>query len=1043
MLLASQNIIPQSIIDQANQHFNPQIIIKGRELLDKARINVSFQKGRPQKFFIISGIINDGNTTMTQISFKPKTGELTTTCDCPQSQSEGTCPHAAALFIRFHLNHLEQNEQNPDRPGAVSVSVHGQGVHPEIYGELIKNPQYLAKNFNNATFSSLQYMLRNRKVTYLPLPQKFNGKIHINLMWADQYDKYATYPMAEKLLLPLFSIETEQGESKTISLFDTLYIFDWESGDAYEIPNDFKGLLERLKNDGPLIAPGDAFILLAPWINRDDFNLHFDSQSLADLPHELSQLSFEITKSKRNNYLSLSLSLLGNDDQLIPLPVIFKLLSHEAGILSTFKSKADAHNFLLILSDSLIHDNNEYRKKCHLSSKRTDIIDWANHLQTQWETIQLDDSQKHLYSFENQKFKIILVTLLECFGANFCRFSEFRSHYVQFDIPKNTLFQGIASFYKKLHPLGINILYNKKEIKNWTAGIRFERERSQTNWFELKMIVSDQDYKIIKNASFGENYLVQDDELVILSDQENELLKFMKKYTAFESEEDKTLADDSLRRFSLNFKRARIFELFELKKHGIDGALTTEEEKLCENLLNLKSMPHYELPVKFQEIARTYQVEGYNWLRFLYENKFGACLADDMGLGKTLQTIMLIESVYSEVNRVLIVCPVSLLINWEKEIERFSTFKTHVYYGGERSLPKDCKVLLTSYGVMKKEAETTFKDLELDILIMDEVQHLKNIRSLGANAARALQANFRICLTGTPVENDLSEFYNIMDLSIPGIWGETSFFKSTSNKKSRLLARKTVRPFILRRTKDQVLKELPPKEEHHIFLSFDEKQKENYLTKLTQIRHRLDNLPPGRKYGEVLKGLLELRQLCLWQGDQGPDSTKIDFLCDQLEQILEENHKAIVFSQFTTYLNIIQNRIMERGWKYTRIDGSLSLKKRGQAVDAFQNGDAQIFLISLKAGGVGLNLTAASYIFLMDPWWNPAVENQAIDRAHRIGQENKVVVYRPIVKDSVEEKVLILQNHKKELFADLMGDKDDQYFTGKLTMDDFQSLLSN
>jgi SNF2 family DNA or RNA helicase len=342
---------------------------------------------------------------------------------------------------------------------------------------------------------------------------------------------------------------------------------------------------------------------------------------------------------------------------------------------------------------------------------------------------------------------------------------------------------------------------------------------------------------------------------------------------------------------------------------------------------------------------------------------------------------------------------------------------------------------------MKKESFSTFADQNFDILIFDEVQHLKNIRSLGANAARQIQAKFRICLTGTPVENDLSEFYNIMDLCVPGVWGDLGLVKSTSKNKNRLLARKTVKPFILRRTKDQVLKELPEKIENHVYLDFSPEERETYQNKLNAVRSNMISTG-AKRYGEVLKSLLEMRQLCLWQKQPTFQSTKIDFLMENLETLVGEGHKTLVFSQFTTYLDMIENKIKVNGWKMARIDGSQTIKKRGEQVEYFQNGEAQIFLISLKAGGFGLNLTAASYIFLMDPWWNPAVERQAIDRAHRIGQENKLTVYRPIIKESVEEKVLVLQQSKRELFRDLMAEDDDDYFSGKLNMDDFQHLLS-
>jgi SNF2 family DNA or RNA helicase len=264
------------------------------------------------------------------------------------------------------------------------------------------------------------------------------------------------------------------------------------------------------------------------------------------------------------------------------------------------------------------------------------------------------------------------------------------------------------------------------------------------------------------------------------------------------------------------------------------------------------------------------------------------------------------------------------------------------------------------------------------------------------------------------------------------------------------LARKTASPFILRRTKSQVLTDLPDKIENNVFLNFTEEERQRYVNNLVGIRNRIQGSPSKRKYGEILKGLLELRQLCLWQqlkpslgnAPHNLESTKIQFLEENLEQILEEGHQAIVFSQFTTYLDIIQNILTKKHMKLSRIDGSQTIKRRQKEVEKFQGGETEVFLISLKAGGVGLNLTAASYVFIMDPWWNPAVEAQAIDRAHRIGQKNQLTVYRPIVKNSVEEKVVKLQEMKRQLFHDLLPENDDNYFTGKLSMKDFESLFN-
>ena len=613
---------------------------------------------------------------------------------------------------------------------------------------------------------------------------------------------------------------------------------------------------------------------------------------------------------------------------------------------------------------------------------------------------------------------------------------------IVFQIPKNNLLEGISKFYKDLSPYNISIFYDQQQIRTWKSSIRFERNKEKLDWFQLDLVVSDDDLEVIKNAEITDNFLLSNKGLVLLSDEQKDLLRFMKRYTKFEGEKKDLGGTKGLSRFGLFLQRSRIFELFELKRLGIEGALTEDEEQFCEKIMTMQDMPQYDLHPRYKDLARPYQVGGYNWLRFLFEHKFGACLADDMGLGKTLQTIMLLQTLKETAKKILIICPVSILYNWRNELEKFSDLTYSIYYGEERDLKTDAQVILTSYGLMKKESFSSLGETEFDILIFDEVQHLKNIRSLGANAARQLKAKFRICLTGTPVENDLSEFYNIMDLCVPGVWGDLGIVKSASKNKNRLLARRTVKPFILRRTKDQVLKDLPEKIENHVFLDFSDEEKETYQQKLNAIRANM--IAPGgsKRYGEVLKSLLEMRQLCLWQKQPQFQSTKIDFLMENLEQLVNEGHKTLVFSQFTTYLDMIENKIKVAGWKLARIDGSQTIKKRGEQVELFQEGDAQVFLISLKAGGFGLNLTAASYIFLMDPWWNPAVERQAIDRAHRIGQENKLTVYRPIIKNSVEEKVLVLQQSKQELFRDLMAEDDDQYFSGKLTMDDFQHLLS-
>jgi SNF2 family DNA or RNA helicase len=869
-------------------------------------------------------------------------------------------------------------------------------------------------------------------------------KLRIDLKKATDFEEFEGYPGVETKYVPIFSFfNTDGALLSKVSIFENLYIYDWQSGDVRNLPTAFIHIFKKLKSYGRLIEVNDFLKLFQSLIGDSNLDICIEGTTFNDLSSNEISARFSIFNSKRKGFLELNIELYDSKERIISPPNIFKLLCNENGYLNSFRTKNDSYEFLKVLLDSLELESQEYKKFIYSSSERKKIVDWIEHFQNKLDIIFYDPGTKGLYFLTANLFQEIFTNIYSCFGETASRFSFFNpaQNRVYFQLPKSHLFNGIATFYKNMQKFDIPIFYNSVEIKTWSSNIRFERKKSNLDWFEVNLVINQSDYDVIKNAELGTDYILSDNQLVLLDNREKELLKFMKKYTKHEASH--TEVDQSnYQRFSLNFKRSRIFELFELKKHGIEGALTPEEETICENLLNMEEMPVYDIPEMYHEVARSYQNTGYQWLRFLFENRFGACLADDMGLGETLQTIMFLESIIDKAEHVLIVCPVSILLNWKNEIDKFSTLDYNIYYGDGRVFTTDKKITLTSYGVMKKESYTTFSEINWDILIMDEVQHLKNIRSQGATAARNLNSKFRICLTGTPVENDLSEFYNIMDLSIPGIWGDLSLFKSSSSKKSRLLARQAVRPFILRRTKEQVLTELPEKVENHVYLNFNDEEKENYLSTLGQIRKNITNTHQGRKYSEILKSLLKLRQLCLWQKTQHLMSTKIDFLMENLDQLTQENHKVLVFSQFTTYLDHIQNKVRERSWKFARIDGSQTMKRRQAEVEKFQEGDAQIFLISLKAGGVGLNLTAASYIFLMDPWWNPAVENQAIDRAYRIGQENKLTVYRPIIKDSVEEKVLVLQNAKKELFKDLMDSDDESYFSGKLSLEDFQQLIT-
>lgn len=466
-------------------------------------------------------------------------------------------------------------------------------------------------------------------------------------------------------------------------------------------------------------------------------------------------------------------------------------------------------------------------------------------------------------------------------------------------------------------------------------------------------------------------------------------------------------------------------------------------------------------PSGFKGELRPYQRQGLGWLRFLEDFGFGGCLADDMGLGKTVQMLALLQQRKQTIRPAdqrpsLIVVPKSLLFNWVHELTRFTPDLKHVEYTGterttlKEDLPKQ-DVILTTYGTMRRDI-MDLKDLAFDYVVLDEAQTIKNAASQAAKASRLLNSRHRVALSGTPIENHLGDLWSIFEFLNPGMLGRSSLFKTQAidgkEERSRKMIASGVRPFVLRRTKQQVAKDLPEKLEETIYCSMGRRQRELYSELRDHYRDSL--LGMVKKQGinktrmHVLEALLRLRQAAchpalLDRETSEEPFAKLDILIPHLEELIEEDHKSLVFSQFTSMLAIVRQHLDAKGIKYAYLDGQT--RKRKQVVDEFQTDpDTKIFLISLKAGGLGLNLTAAEYVFLLDPWWNPAVEAQAIDRAHRVGQTRRVFAYRLICRDTVEEKILELQQKKREL-ADAILEADGGPLKD-LTAEDLELLLS-
>ncbi len=587
---------------------------------------------------------------------------------------------------------------------------------------------------------------------------------------------------------------------------------------------------------------------------------------------------------------------------------------------------------------------------------------------------------------------------------------------------------------------------------------------SGIDWFDLKAIVEFGDqqasfHDIRKALKRGENYIKLADGSIGQIPAE-----WLEKYKHLWG-----LAQETEDGFRLNdIHLSLIDSLLE-----DDATIQTPPELIQrrERFRSFERIAPQPLPAGFTGELRPYQKHGYDWLHFLREYNFGGILADDMGLGKTVQVLTYLQSLNeiraersdptgerSRSTAALLVVPKSLITNWQRESEKFTPSLRFLEYMGnfrnkDISVFNDYDVILTTYGTMLRDIEILHK-YKFHHIILDESQAIKNPLAKSAKAARLLNAEHRIVMTGTPVENNTFELWSQFAFLNPGLLGSMDYFKkefanpieSAGDEKTAETLRKLVYPFILRRTKEQVALELPPRTERIVYTDLDSAQKKLYTQ--TRERYRAELLGLIESEGmnharfKVLEGLLRLRQIAIHPAlvdkNYKGEAPKFEMLLETLETLQAENHKALIFSQFVETLKLVKKELEARKIKYAYLDGQTP--HRQSRVDMFQNDPSiPFFLISLKAGGVGLNLTAADYIIHLDPWWNPAVEMQASDRAHRIGQTKPVFIYKIIARDTVEEKILQLQEKKRALVKSIIATE--ASFFKSLTQDDVKVLF--
>ncbi|MDH5426630.1 MAG: DEAD/DEAH box helicase [Nitrospirota bacterium] len=640
---------------------------------------------------------------------------------------------------------------------------------------------------------------------------------------------------------------------------------------------------------------------------------------------------------------------------------------------------------------------------------------------------------------------------------------EHMSGHEAMPLSQAALFAGLPECYAKTAEAGIELFFQDKPVATGQWDCSVDARRPPTiDWFELRPEIMCDGVRLeaqeIQTILERGGIMEVDGQVRIVDQNTQEILRAFTALSASKSSKN----TDEKKPVVVQVPKLQILDWVALRKRGVRVMLPPDDEALVERLLNFERIEPRPLPKALKATLRPYQQEGYRWLGFLYQHRLGACLADDMGLGKTIQAISLLAGIHEGIIQSpgrndgphLVVLPPSLLFNWEQEIARFyPNLTVHTYIGKERQNDfAHADVVLTTYGLVRRDIDV-LEHMMFHVILFDEAQAVKNIVAGTTGAARRLKGHFKCVMTGTPLENHVGEYYSLMDLCVPGLLGEYDSIKGKLKTPGPDLLNtimQRTRPFVLRRTKAQILKELPPKTETDIYLELTDRQKALYQQTVATIRSSIASAYRTKTASQAriiaLTAILKLRQICLspqlLQKDSTDTSPKLGCVVERLQELMDEGHSALVFSQFTSYLDLVEQEFRAHHIPYVRLDGSTPTATRKKIVQEFQDSKEPIvFLLSLKAGGQGLNLTKASYVFHLDPWWNPAVENQASDRAHRIGQKQKVSIMRLLMRHTIEEKMMALKQQKMELYHAVLEGAAHGGGGTSLTQQDFDFLL--
>ena len=568
--------------------------------------------------------------------------------------------------------------------------------------------------------------------------------------------------------------------------------------------------------------------------------------------------------------------------------------------------------------------------------------------------------------------------------------------------------------------------------------LNFNIEDAEKDWFSFNpnCTILDQNvplHEIARLMVENQGYVKTKKGFVKLSNHSQEELKLLTKMNAF--------------------KVGKTFDKKEMSVFAAISNVKANSESTQQLISKAKGFNQKET-LNLNELngtLRSYQEYGVQWMNFLSHMGSGGVLADDMGLGKTVQTLAF-SSQFNQEGPILVICPTTVTYNWRNEIQKFLPKQEAIVYAGPNrhkyleSLDQK-QFIIASYGIIKNDIEW-LSSIQFKAIFVDEAQYMKNPQSQISKAIKALHAHFKLAMSGTPVENRLLDIWNLFDFTMPGYLGTKKQFELALDTDQQDVIKAKIKPFILRREKREVLDSLPDKTEIILKCPLSEQQMQLYKTVLDATKKGIQKSKQTKNKLHMLTALLKLRQVCthpeLIEECKGSniESAKFNLLKEKCEELISENHKVVIFSQFTQMLDIIQKWANEQKIAIERIDGSITGKQRINAVERFQTSSIPtLFLVSLKAGGVGINLTAADYVIHVDPWWNPAIESQATDRVHRMGQKNKVIVYKLICEETIEEKIQQLQAEKKQLLTEIVDLEDQE--SQKINIDAITSLISN